>query len=485
MKKSRIFTFIGALLVICLALTACAGNSHAVSKTWKMDKDEHWHTCTDCEELFDKAPHEMEITEIVEVTCTTDGYVKHECKVCGYFYKDVTVATGHELVKTTATDADCVTNGNSEYYYCEKCHKYYSDEAGEHEIAENAWIITASGHTLTKVEATDATITAAGNDEYYTCSVCHRVYSDQAGTNELTGIPVRPQLVSSVAQAKNAEVGTTLMVRGIVVGVAGTYASANMTAMTILKDESSNIMMGLSGGVGDASKLSSAMKSGKDITYAYPKGTIIEMPVTVTKSTASYPCGNIGIIYLKYNETGEELSTFDKGMAESYAFDFTDTSIQVIDNQPDFFKFLGLMNGSNVFDSEGFEYNGAVAGANAYKLIKCVNMEGVKIGETNWRPVWGAEYNTWAKTSISNSASATNKIGAKQSFYPNFNNTNTLANTGSTFESLVFGDTSGITLKDWNNHTASIKDFYCIMIGGSDYYAQFVILDSSWVIDRA
>ena len=41
-------------------------------------------------------------------------------------------------------------------------------------------------HALTHHEAVDATCTKDGNNEYYICNVCHKVFKDQAGTRETT-----------------------------------------------------------------------------------------------------------------------------------------------------------------------------------------------------------------------------------------------------------------------------------------------------------
>ena len=43
-----------------------------------------------------------------------------------------------------------------------------------------------AAHSLTKTEAKAATYTETGNNEYYTCSVCQKVFKDAAGTQETT-----------------------------------------------------------------------------------------------------------------------------------------------------------------------------------------------------------------------------------------------------------------------------------------------------------
>jgi hypothetical protein len=47
----------------------------------------------------------------------------------------------HSLVKVNKTSATYTKAGNTTYYYCETCGKYYSDKAGTKEIKKNSWII--------------------------------------------------------------------------------------------------------------------------------------------------------------------------------------------------------------------------------------------------------------------------------------------------------------------------------------------------------
>ena len=56
-----------------------------------------------------------------------------------------TLTTGHgTLEHVEEKDVDCVTDGNKEYWYCESCKKYYSDENGN--IEEENVTIKATGH---------------------------------------------------------------------------------------------------------------------------------------------------------------------------------------------------------------------------------------------------------------------------------------------------------------------------------------------------
>ena len=142
--------------------------------------------------------HSMTKTEAKEPTCTEDGNSAYwTCSVCGKFFSDengkneiekdswVIEATGHSLTKTEAKEPTCTEDGNSEYWTCSVCGKFFSDENGENEIAKDSWVIEAKGHSLTKTEAKDPTCTEDGNSEYWTCSVCGKFFSDEDGTTEI------------------------------------------------------------------------------------------------------------------------------------------------------------------------------------------------------------------------------------------------------------------------------------------------------------
>ena len=143
--------------------------------------------------------HILTKTEAVAATCTTAGNSAYwTCSACNRYYSDaegtteiaenswVIPATGHTLSKTEAVAATCTTAGNSAYWTCSECNKYFSDAEGTTEIAENSWVIPATGHTLNKTEAIAATCTTAGNSAYWTCSACNKYYSDAEGTTEIT-----------------------------------------------------------------------------------------------------------------------------------------------------------------------------------------------------------------------------------------------------------------------------------------------------------
>ena len=52
----------------------------------------------------------------------------------------------HNLEHHDAQAASCTANGNSAYWSCSGCGKYFSDAEGTTEIATDSWVITATGH---------------------------------------------------------------------------------------------------------------------------------------------------------------------------------------------------------------------------------------------------------------------------------------------------------------------------------------------------
>ena len=56
-------------------------------------------------------------------------------------------------------------------------------------ISDNSYLTdteTSPGHQLSKTDSKAATCTEAGNTEYWYCSVCKKYFSDEAGTKETT-----------------------------------------------------------------------------------------------------------------------------------------------------------------------------------------------------------------------------------------------------------------------------------------------------------
>ena len=118
----------------------------------------------------------------VAPTCTDKGTTTYTAKVT-FETKDYTdtkdvqdiKALGHKLTKTPAKAATCTEPGNNEYWTCSVCKKVFkADKTTETTVA--AETLAALGHKLTETPAVTPTCAAGGNYEYWTCSVCHKVF---------------------------------------------------------------------------------------------------------------------------------------------------------------------------------------------------------------------------------------------------------------------------------------------------------------------
>ena len=121
--------------------------------------------------------------------CTAAGNIEYyKCTRCGKFFTDkdganeiskddITVpATGHSLVRTKAKAETCTENGNSEYWTCENCGKYFADANGEEEIKKDSWVIPAAH------KENDVIHPATFEDDGHvktTCTVCKKVIRDE------------------------------------------------------------------------------------------------------------------------------------------------------------------------------------------------------------------------------------------------------------------------------------------------------------------
>ena len=90
-----------------------------------------------------------EVMETVEPTCTEHGYTTHKCSLCNSIvkvYKDDDLKP-HTLTHHELKDATCTEAGNIEYWQCSVCNKLFSDEATTKEFTDAAsLVIPAKGH---------------------------------------------------------------------------------------------------------------------------------------------------------------------------------------------------------------------------------------------------------------------------------------------------------------------------------------------------
>ena len=159
--------------------------------------------------------------------------------VVTYYYKNKNEEHTHNLTLVAAKAATCTTAGNSAYYTCDGCDKWFADATGSVEITDKTIVkIPAPGHTagtewksddtnhwhecsrchdkkdeaahdygsdnvcdtcgyyktvphthnLTLVAAKAATCTEGGKEAYCKCEGCGKFYEDVLGTKEITDL---------------------------------------------------------------------------------------------------------------------------------------------------------------------------------------------------------------------------------------------------------------------------------------------------------
>ena len=159
---------------------------------WNHDAAQHWKECSACSAIDPANPKTNHnfgewVTE-KEATCTETGTQKRTCADCGYSETAEIAMIAHTLTHHEAVTPTCTTTGSIEYWECSACGKKFSDAACTIEVTDVT--LPMAAHTLTKTDAKAATCTEAGNAEYWTCSVCKKLFSDSEGKNEITAASV-------------------------------------------------------------------------------------------------------------------------------------------------------------------------------------------------------------------------------------------------------------------------------------------------------
>ena len=106
---------------------------------------------------------------------------KAKCGICGQEYGDF---GSHNLTKTDAKAPTCTAEGNNAYWTCSVCHKVFKDNEGTATTIETSAEdekLDMVDHNLTKTAAKAATCVAEGNNDYWICSVCKGVFKDADG----------------------------------------------------------------------------------------------------------------------------------------------------------------------------------------------------------------------------------------------------------------------------------------------------------------
>lgn len=160
--------------------TVTPAKSH--NYTWKSGLEGHWQECQN-ERCTSKTKSESHVPGAAATEDTAQI-----CTVCGY---TINPPLGHvcqnHLQKVNATAATCTQDGNNEYYKC-TCGKIYSDASAQNEKSESDFTIPATGHSYSTPAYTwsedNLTCTAVR-----TCEICR----DQESETETAVTQVTPK----------------------------------------------------------------------------------------------------------------------------------------------------------------------------------------------------------------------------------------------------------------------------------------------------
>ena len=157
-------------------------HEHLPETAWSNNDTCHWHQCTDGACPVKDEPQAQDsyaLHDWENGICSECGYIcKHTggtatctkkavCTECGIEYGEKD-SNKHENLYHAAQAPTCTKNGYEAYWKCSKCAKLFSDEAGTDEISKSVEI-NANGHDLKKVEKKAPTCTEIGWEAYDTC----------------------------------------------------------------------------------------------------------------------------------------------------------------------------------------------------------------------------------------------------------------------------------------------------------------------------
>lgn len=144
---------------------------------YRYNETAHWYVCKNSALCTVKFNYQNHLGG--NATCTN----KAICEACGIEYGD---PLGHNMQYFEYVPETCTTDGHLPYYYCDRCDKYFGRETDSLDTELNVFIIPATGHDMTKVDAVPASCEADGSIEYYECGYCGKLFSDADGKNEIT-----------------------------------------------------------------------------------------------------------------------------------------------------------------------------------------------------------------------------------------------------------------------------------------------------------
>lgn len=238
-------------------------------------------------------------------TCTEPGVMTYTCQSCQTTKTAAVDALGHKLDETPAKEETCTEPGNSRYYTCQRCGKFFDGEDKEKEIKEGSWVIPAKEHDWDDGVVTQEPTCLEDGVRTFTCRSCQTTKTETEkapGAHDFAAVSATPastdkggvlhlactrckeestESFTFDAAAVQLTVGTAdgsaKIHRGTIeVPVTLTGAAVNGMAMTVAYDETRLTLTDVSGGwtlSGNTVSTDSAVSAGTAVTLTFAVAT--------------------------------------------------------------------------------------------------------------------------------------------------------------------------------------------------------------------
>ena len=218
--KRKFYVILVLMLLLLVGLAGCK-NKHKFASDWSHDEEYHWHACSHCDEVADKAAHAWDNGVVTkELTLTENGVKTYTCTVCG--------ATKTEELKHNFS-TEWSSDETSHWHACSDCDTK----------KDNA------NHTWDAGKVTKEPTSSAKGEKTFTCSVC--------GKTKVEEVAKLQTVAEAIASNNNATVEFNAVVFGKTSD--GFYVSDGTTGAYVkLAESQSGSFAGLK--VGDEVKVS-------------------------------------------------------------------------------------------------------------------------------------------------------------------------------------------------------------------------------------
>ena len=260
-------------------------------------------------------------------------------------------------------------------------------------------------------------------------------YINNNVVNKVIKLPVADDSIS-VKQLKESTVGSSYVVKGVVISVATTVSRTEV----IIADKETGDLISVSG------LENSGTVQGMTLDINVEVGDEIIVPVTLKTSSLSSDSNKL------YAEFSGGSHVYNTVVSKDNVVTLDYTNVATIDSQADLVDMLSSAN----------------RGSNVYKVVKLIGQMNFITYQTS------RHFRFWFEDgNISNYDGQ--KIEGNMS--PCFSDGAQYYTTGTNFAELVFNDPNFVS-EDWSAPATKVVEMYALFIGGNGYYHEFVILSN-------